>query len=102
MQLKTYKEGQILKVKVFGELDHHSAKSFAEKLDALITRESIRILELDLKNLTFMDSSGIGVILGRYKKLMARGGKLYVSNENKIIKKIFSLSGLYQVIERIG
>ena len=102
MQLKATKDGNILKVKITGELDHHTAKDFARQLDALIVKENIRYLELDLKGLTFMDSSGIGVILGRYKKLLARGGKLYVTNENKVIKKIFNLSGLYQIIERIG
>ena len=102
MQLIAARKGQILHIELKGELDHHSARNFAEQLDALLLEKEIKILELDLKKLAFMDSSGIGVILGRYKKISARGGRMRVVNENKAINKIFQISGLYQLIEHIG
>lgn len=102
MQLKAKKRGQILHVALQGELDHHSAKRFAEQIDTLMLQPDVRVIELDLQKLAFMDSSGIGVLLGRYKKIAARGGRMYVLNENKAIKKIFQISGLYQVIEHIS
>ena len=53
---------------------------------------------LDMKNMSFMDSSGIGVILGRYRVLAQRGGKMAVKNMNEHVKRIFILSGMNQII----
>lgn len=102
MKLNTKRQGQVLVAQISGELDHHTAPALAEHMDALLQDKTIRVLQLDLKNLTFMDSSGIGVILGRYKRLRNRGGRICVTNENKAISKIFQISGLYQVVEKIS
>ena len=56
-------------------------------------------LILDFKNVSMMDSSGIGLILGRYKKVKDNGGDVYVKKLNKQVDKIFEVSGLYQVIK---
>ena len=75
---------------------------FIEELDQLLKNDTIRTVELDLKGLTFMDSSGIGAILGRYKKLNKRNGTLRVKNLRPSIRRIFEMSGLFAVVERAG
>lgn len=87
-----------LTVALTGELDHYSAIGVRRELDALLSDEAVRHLLLDMTELKFMDSSGIGVILGRYRILNARGGSVWVRNMNPQISRIFHLSGMGQVI----
>ena len=93
--------GQTLTVYLSGELDHHSASQIRQELDALIRDSRARRLGLDLSSLTFMDSSGIGVILGRYNQMARRGGSLAVRKPSSQINRIFDLSGVYQIVERL-
>ena len=88
-------------VRLTGELDHCSAQSIRRELDEMIADPGVKKLVLDLRGLTFMDSSGIGVILGRYRALAQRGGKVAVNNMNPHIERIFILSGMNQIIEII-
>ncbi len=87
-------------VQLEGELDHCSADRIRASLDALIADQSIKRLVIDLKKLTFMDSSGIGVIIGRYRTLSRRKGSLAVKGANPAVDRIFQMSGLYQIIEK--
>ncbi len=82
------------------ELDQHSAGEVRARLEALIQDERVKRLEIDLSGMTFMDSSGIGVLLGRYKTLQRRSGMLAVCNPSPHVDRILRLSGLYQIIER--
>ena len=84
-----------------GELDHCSAQSIRRELDALLTDQGIKRLILDMKDMSFMDSSGIGVILGRYRALSQRGGAVAVKNMNPHVERIFILSGMNQIIQMI-
>ena len=93
--------GQTLTVYLSGELDHHSASQIRQELDALIRDSRARRLVLDLSSLSFMDSSGIGVILGRYNQMARRGGSLAVRKPSSQINRIFDLSGVYQIVERL-
>ena len=93
--------GQTLTVYLSGELDHHSASQIRQELDALIRDSRARRLVLDLSSLTFMDSSGIGVILGRYNQMARRGGSPAVRKPSSQINRIFDLSGVYQIVERL-
>ena len=86
-------------VRLTGELDHCSAQSIRRELDALIAEPGVKTLVLDLQDMPFMDSSGIGVILGRYRTLRERGGGVAVKNMNPQVKKVFLLSGMDQVIQ---
>ena len=79
-----------------GELDHHSATSLKEKLDSAILSGV-----LDFTAVTLMDSSGIGLLLGRYKLLKKNGGELAVKGLSRQIDTIFRLSGLYRIIKKI-
>ena len=85
-----------------GELDHHSATSLKEKLDsAILSGGEGLLLVLDFTAVTLMDSSGIGLLLGRYKLLKKNGGELAVKGLSRQIDKIFRLSGLYRIIKKI-
>lgn len=86
-------------VSLSGELDHCNASRIRRQLDELLENEDIVRLCLDLSGLTFMDSSGIGVLLGRLRILQQRGGSLAVKNMSHPIAKLFHLTGLQQVID---
>lgn len=81
------------------ELDHHIASEVREKIDYVIQEKQIKNIVFDFKNMNFMDSSGIGVVIGRYKKISSEGGKVAVINLNSRVKKIFDLSGMNKIIE---
>ena len=85
-------------VVVAGELDQCTAPQIRRQLDEIVNDQCVVHLVLDLENLTFMDSSGIGVLLGRLRALQARGGTLTVKNMQPPIEKLFRLSGLNRVI----
>lgn len=85
-------------VVIAGELDHFAAPQIRRRLDEMLEDPTVLHLVLDLENLTFMDSSGIGVLLGRLRTLQARGGSLSVKNMQPPVEKLFRLSGLQRVI----
>jgi stage II sporulation protein AA (anti-sigma F factor antagonist) len=87
-------------IKLTSELDHHSALKIREKSDRLIDKGNIKNIIFDFKDANFMDSSGIGVIMGRYKKVIFTGGKVAVTNVNDTVDRIFRMSGLYKIIEK--
>ncbi|NLK27116.1 MAG: anti-sigma F factor antagonist [Clostridiales bacterium] len=82
------------------ELDHHNAVRIREKADKLIDRNNIKHIIFDFSKSDFMDSAGIGVIMGRYKKVIFIGGKIAVTNVSSPVDRIFRLSGLYKIIEK--
>lgn len=88
------------KIALNGELDHHTASDWRDKLDRQIAGKKQDML-LDFAGVTLMDSSGIGLVIGRYKKLKERGCTLYVTNLNKQIDRVFSLSGLYNIAKKV-
>lgn len=87
-------------VQLEGELDHCSAERIRASLDALIEDPQIKRLVIDLSKVTFMDSSGIGVIIGRYRVLARRKGSVAVRGASPQIDRIFQMSGLYQIVEK--
>ncbi|MGN0970426.1 MAG: anti-sigma F factor antagonist [Aristaeellaceae bacterium] len=99
--LQSIRDGDRLIVRLRGELDHFCAQSVRRELDAMLQDESIRCLILDFTTLTFMDSSGIGVILGRYRILRDRGGSVAVIHMNQHIARIFHMSGMDRVIKQL-
>ena len=78
---------------------------YERKRQTLIVRlrdGSIRSLVFDLRNLNFMDSSGIGFIIGRYKLMARRGGSVAVMNADRRMDRIFEMAGLYELVERMA
>ncbi|MDL2225487.1 anti-sigma factor antagonist [Eubacteriales bacterium OttesenSCG-928-M02] len=103
MQVNTVKKGPVLVAKISGELDHHSIKVFKRQMDRLLKdAPEVEELQLDLGGLSFMDSSGIGAVLGWYKTMNKRRGRVTVKNMNRTVGKIFEMSGLFTVIDRVG
>lgn len=88
-----------LMVKMPQELDHHQAVSIRERADDFIVNGNIQNIVFDFEDTRFMDSSGIGVIMGRYKKITCFGGKVFVIHADGQIKRILRLSGLTKIIE---
>ena len=72
------------------------------ELDELILDPGVRRLVFDLNGLEFMDSSGIGLIIGRYKLMARRGGSVAVRGPGRRVDRIFQMSGLYQLVERLA
>lgn len=92
--------GKCLIIRLDQELDHHIALTLREKADRLIERGNVKNIVFDFEKSNFMDSSGIGVIMGRYKKVIFTGGKVSVTSVNSVVDRIFRLSGLYKIIEK--
>lgn len=99
--LQSIRDGDRLVVRLNGELDHFCAQTVRRELDQLLQDQNIRTLILDFTTLTFMDSSGIGVILGRYRILRNRGGNVAVIHMNRHISRIFHMSGMDRIIKQL-
>lgn len=98
MYIKFDKKDDKLIVQLIGELDHHSAEEVRNKIDDRIDRDRINKLILNFAGVTFMDSSGIGVVIGRYKKLSLRNGAVGVTDVKDSVKRVFELSGMFKII----
>jgi len=101
MRLLYQRDRNTLTIQIEGELDHHTSNQVKKELDKVIEDISIQNLVFDFKDLYFMDSSGIGVILGRYKIINKRQGTIYIKNVNPHINKILDVSGLYNIVKMI-
>ena len=77
-----------------GEIDHHSAAAIRDEIDMAVQKQCPQILRLDFGEVTFMDSSGVGLVMGRYRCVEPLGGKLEVTNLSEQIYKIMKLSGI--------
>lgn len=82
-----------------GELDHHAAEEIKKEADRLIERGHVRYVIFDFANTEFCDSSGIGVIMGRYKKVCLLGGEVWAAHTNERIKKILKMSGAAKIMQ---
>ncbi|MBQ8393072.1 MAG: anti-sigma factor antagonist [Clostridia bacterium] len=91
-----------LNVKMRGDIDHHTAKSVREKIDEAILLNKPRFVILDLSNVDFMDSSGLGLVLGRYTKALDIGAKLIIHKPTRRIKRILEMAGIERIIEIKG
>lgn len=91
--------GQALIYQMPKELDHHVAGQICKELDMLVESFAISELELDFEKTEFMDSSGIGVIIGRSKTMQFRNGKIAVAHMNRRIETIFKSVGLQKLVE---
>lgn len=102
MYLKFNDYDNILEIALIGELDHHNAKEARVKMDDRIDRTRATKVILNFNSVTFMDSSGIGVIVGRKKRINKNGGELYIAGANKSIGRVFELAGLFKIIKNFN
>lgn len=98
MNLNFINKGKLLLAVLSGELDHHSAESVRVKIDNKLDELGEVNLLFDFSEVNFMDSSGIGVVIGRYKKIAEYGGKVGIMNLKPDIKRIFEMGGLFRII----
>lgn len=89
----------ILVAELFGELDHHAAQKVREDIDSTMETYDVSDLVFDFNKVSFMDSSGIGVILGRYRKLTPRGGRVVISCCSVSIRNILNMAGVFSIID---
>lgn len=99
MYLKFDKKDDKLIVYMMGELDHHSAEEVRNKIDDRLDREKVNKLVMDFEGVTFMDSSGIGVVIGRFKKLSIKNGTVCIAKVNNTVKRVFELSGMFKIVK---
>lgn len=104
MSVQIYLADEIMTAYLDGEIDHHCAKYIREEIDETAQRAHPSTLILDFKEVCFMDSSGIGLVMGRYALMQELGGELKVVNMSAHIKKVMKLAGLdrLSVIENGG
>ncbi|MCA0985862.1 anti-sigma F factor antagonist [Guptibacillus algicola] len=88
----------VLLIRLEGELDHHTAEELRERVDQLLEERKIEHIVLSLEGLSFMDSSGLGVILGRYNKVKSFGGEMVVCSISPAVKRLFEMSGLFKIV----
>ncbi|NPV78978.1 MAG: anti-sigma factor antagonist [Firmicutes bacterium] len=99
VDLIPFKNGMI--ARVFGELDLRTAPEFRDTIDSVLDRQAgdIHSIILSMGGVTFLDSSGLGAILGRYRKLSQVNGRLAACSLTPHIMKVFELSGLLKIIQ---
>lgn len=96
----TFENGMIV-FKLVGELDEHEAERARRVMDDALLTNNYTAIIFDLSRLSFMDSTGIGVVIGRYKLARKQCRKTYVRNPSATVDKIFRMSGLYEIISKI-
>lgn len=98
MDVKFEKRDGTLTVYLRGEIDHHAASGVREQIDSAIAGGDTRTLILDFAEVSFMDSSGVGLILGRYKRMLAHGGSLCVRRMSARYLAMMKMAGM----EKLG
>lgn len=92
-------EGKCITAGLSGEIDHHNTVCMRKKIDLEIKERLPAELTLDFENVTFMDSSGIGLIMGRCRLMNELGGKVIIKNASEQIAKVIKLSGVDRITE---
>ena len=98
MNVKHFIEDKILLFEFTEELDHHVSEKIRNRADYEIQRFMPKKVILDFKRVTFMDSAGIGLIIGRYKSTNCYGGTMELINVNSKIKRVFEMAGVLRII----
>lgn len=90
---------RVLTVAPQGELDHCMAERIRNTIDATVLKTDAKVVVFDLSEVGFMDSSGIGMMIGRYKFMKRRGGGVRVRGMRQPVERVFRMSGLGQIIK---
>ena len=92
-------KGKILIAELLGEVDHHVAAKARADIDETMEGYGSKDLIFDFSKVTFMDSSGIGIILGRYRKLSVSGGRVAITGCSASIRNILNMAGVFSIID---
>lgn len=98
MNVYYQKEDKLLVMEITEEIDHHVAEKIRRRADYEIQRYMPKKTLFDFNNVTFMDSSGIGMVVGRYKLMSMLGGSLELANVKPSLEKVFEMSGVSKII----
>lgn len=98
MNIEFDEEDKKLCIQITEEIDHHTTEKLRRKIDYEITRFMPRKVVFDFSKVSFMDSAGIGLIIGRYKLAKMLGGSTKIINSSKSIKKVLEMSGVVRII----
>ena len=102
MEIRNKIYGNILYVTMSGELDENNAIYSKSVLDDLFEKSGFNQVIIDLSELEFMDSTGVGILIGRYKKLKEKNIPIFICNPSKHAEKIFNMTGLYNIMPKIN
>lgn len=97
MSIKEIEKNALL-VAPDGELDHHSAAKIRTEVDSRLGR-GVKNIIFDFSHLSFMDSSGIGMIMGRYKRIQKLGGRVIIAAPKPQVKRIIEMAGLFRIVQ---
>lgn len=102
MQIKSRVMSKTLYVLLSGELDEYTARTVRKDLDTLFDTEKGYVqIVFDLSELSFMDSTGVGVLIGRYKKMKEYNKPIFITNPSRNAERIFKMAGLYEIMPKI-
>ena len=102
MEVKYFKQSRLLLIKITEEIDECKVKELRRRLDYEIERFSPKRVVFDFNRVTFMDSSGIGLLIGRYKQAAMLGGKTELTNLTQSVRNIFEMSGILRLIPEVN
>jgi stage II sporulation protein AA (anti-sigma F factor antagonist) len=102
MQVKGRVYNNVLYIVLSGELDEHNSEYTRNTLDEFFNENNFKQVIIDLNELEFMDSTGIGVLIGRYKKLKIKKIPIYICNPSTHAERIFNMTGLYEIMPKIS
>lgn len=102
MSVEINVSGEVVTAYLGGELDHHTAKLMREIIDNAVELNMPSLLILDFSNISFMDSSGIGLVMGRYRNLIKSGAELHITGAPPQIYKMLRLAGIERLAKLEG
>lgn len=88
----------VLIVRLSGELDHHESEGLRSEWKDMLYQNPVKHIILNLESVTFMDSSGLGVVLGRYKEVLQLGGEMVVCSISPPVNRLFEMSGIFKIV----
>ena len=98
MEIEYLNKDKTLVFKITEEIDHHAVEKLRRKADLEIEKHIPRKVIFDFESVSFMDSAGIGLLIGRYKNISSLGGSLEVVNATEVVNKILVMSGVNKII----
>ena len=96
--LKWKQSCDLLTVYLSGEIDHCAAERMKNEMEGLIKKTKEKTMILDFSDVTFMDSSGVGMLIGRYKTKSVYGGKIYACGLRAAVERLYRMAGLHRII----
>lgn len=99
MRVRVEVKKRVMLATLMGELDHHAATQLRARLDRELTKHKIKTLIVDLSQVGFMDSSGVGLLIGRYRQMKLSGGQMCIVSSEKTVDKMLTVSGIRKLVK---